>query len=701
MSVPSRLGPYVELTPLGRGGMGTVYAGRHEELGALRALKVLGEGASDSEQARLLREARTLARVRHRNLVAVHEAGVSEGLLYYAMDRIEGRSLAELLAAGRLERALARRLARELCAGVAALHAAGVVHRDLKPANVMVRQDGSPVVIDLGLALSLERDTRLTRSGALLGTASYMAPEQVRDASSVDARADVYALGLILFELFSGHSATPRGATLPEVVSSILHSERPRLRARDPALPPSLDALVARCLARDPAQRPADAGALGAALEGAEEPAAVEPPVWALALITLGLFLLVGALAWRTAPGGAPLEPTLAATRPAPAGPTLSELEREPSPARRLAGLLELARREPDHPEGQRLRELLVQARWAAPVRGPAGGHLGGCFLGEERLLSGGGDTGRVQLWRLEGEGLRPEESWPCDPRFGSAGIAPLGGVGAGFLDGGRWWWLAPTGAPARVEGGYNRWLQARRHAASGLEVGLKVSHDSPRSELVVSNLLELRRPGQEQTQVHFLHELVACMELTPDGERLVFSTRPSRRGEGGASSLRVLRLADTEELGRLPLFSEALCLALSPEGELAAVGTRTGQLALYRLQPLELILPLASGKRHTSTVSPARRYFVTGAAFAAEGRLIYSAGTREDGRQGSFAVWDVESGAELFRWELGYGVRGLALSPSRGRLALFGADQIEVRRVPRTREGWRVLSRAKSARRR
>ncbi|HBP22703.1 MAG TPA: hypothetical protein DEA08_33600 [Planctomycetes bacterium] len=713
MRPPNRLGPYVELAPLGKGGMGTVYTGRHEELGALRALKVLGSGAGERQQARFLREARTLARLRHKNLVTVHEAGVAEGLLYYAMDRIEGRSLAEVLAEGRLDFTRARELALELCEGVAALHAAGVVHRDLKPDNVMVTPEGRPVVIDLGLALSVESDTRLTRTGALVGTVSYMAPEQVRDSSSVDARADVYALGLILFELFSGASAAPAGETMPEVVSSILHGERPRLREQDPALPAPLDELLARTLAPDPAQRPADADALWASLrelQGAAAEARAEQPVWALALVTLGLFLLVGALAWRTAPGEPP-PPTPTPTPSAqPVRPPLSELEREPDPARRLARLLELERQAPRHPERARLSGLIAQARWQTPLRAPAQRHDGGCFLSDERLLTGGAGTGLVNLWRLREGGLEREESWSRDVRYGRAGIAPVGSLGVGFVDGSRWHVVSPAGELIRSREGYNRWHMGRLQARTGVEVGVKVSYDRPGSAVVVNNMVELRRPG-EQPEAYFMRELIACFELTPDGKHMVFGTRRGLGGQGTTPSLRLLRLADAEAVGRLNLLSEALCLALSPDGEWAAVGGRLGQLFLARVQPLQLTRTFASGTPYdipdrsadlpafSSSISIAHRYFVLGAAFAAEGRLLYSAGTSEDYRLGSFAVWEVASGEELFRAELGYGARGLALSPRGDRLALFGQEQIEVRRIPTSAEEWRALSRAEAAR--
>jgi len=260
---PRRLGPYVLGEPLGAGGMGTVYRARHAELDVERALKVLPR-ASERQAARFEREVRALARVRHPNVVAIHEAGREGSTLWFAMDLVRGEGLERALERGRLELGRALDVAAALGGGVEALHALGVIHRDLKPANVVLDADGAPVVLDLGLAVAPELDERLTRTGAMVGTPFYMAPEQVSGAPATPAT-DVYALGLLLFELVTGRRAFDASSSI-ELMDRIQGGERPLPGDVDPDLPAGLDAVFARATALAPARRYTRAGELEAAL---------------------------------------------------------------------------------------------------------------------------------------------------------------------------------------------------------------------------------------------------------------------------------------------------------------------------------------------------------------------------------------------------------------------------------------------------
>ena len=381
-SDPRQVGPYRLERRLGQGGMGAVFLGRHRSLGALRAVKVTDAFGGETRAARFGREVEHLARIRHAQVVGVHEGGREGRLLWYAMDLVEGESLADALERGPLPVSRALAVAHGVAAGVAALHREGIVHRDLKPANVVLRPEGSPVVIDLGLALAPERDQRLTRTGALIGTPRYMSPDQLR--GSAEPQVDVYALGLILFELLTGEVATGEAETPAELIGKILHEERPAPSSVDESLPASVDRLCARLLAQDPAQRPRDAGEveqLLAALVGAPSlPRRRRAP---LALIAVGLIVALGAaLGLALAPGEGERRassspgPSRAAAGAAPdpgalaaASEELARRSRLQDPRERAGALASWLELYPAHPEREEARAAWVVAQRTFPLR--------------------------------------------------------------------------------------------------------------------------------------------------------------------------------------------------------------------------------------------------------------------------------------------------------------------------------------------
>ena len=263
----TRLGPYEILAPIGAGGMGEVYRARDSRLGRDVALKVLpGSAAGDSERlARLEREARALAALSHPNIVVIHSIEREGGVPYITMELVEGRTLDRLVAPGGLplERLLETSLA--IAEAVTAAHGKGVVHRDLKPANVIVTPDDRVKVLDFGLAKLTEPDTLPgdaeaptagtppSVAGRAVGTVPYMAPEQLR-GEAVDERADLFALGVIMFELASGRRPFG-GATQADVISAILRDDPPPLAAARPDLPQALVGVVGRCLEKAPRDR--------------------------------------------------------------------------------------------------------------------------------------------------------------------------------------------------------------------------------------------------------------------------------------------------------------------------------------------------------------------------------------------------------------------------------------------------------------
>jgi serine/threonine-protein kinase len=266
MTTPSSVsdGPQVPghriLGVLGEGGMGRVYLAEDTALGRRVAIKAVSErvGASPEAHARFLREARSLAAVEHPNVVRVYSFGQAAGSSYLVMEHIAGENLADRLRrTGSLLVPEALGIAREIAEGLAAAWEQGVIHRDVKPSNVLVAAKGRVRVADFGLAKSLAgpADSELTQEGRVLGSPYYLAPEQAR-GQPVDFRADVYSLGVVLYEMLTGRRPF-EGATPLEVVAKRLAEDVPRLREHDSDVPEGVAALVAAMTHRDPARRPA------------------------------------------------------------------------------------------------------------------------------------------------------------------------------------------------------------------------------------------------------------------------------------------------------------------------------------------------------------------------------------------------------------------------------------------------------------
>ncbi|RMG18143.1 MAG: hypothetical protein D6731_02805 [Planctomycetota bacterium] len=265
----TRIGAYEVERELGRGGMGVVYLAREPGLNRPVALKLLlGTGAE--EAARFCREALALAALRHRNIVSVHAADLHRGRPWIAMDWVEGESLAARVAReGPLPEPEAARIAAELADALAAAHRRGLLHRDVKPANVLLRaHDGRVLLTDFGLARGAENAReRLTRTGQLLGTPSYMAPEQVEgDPVAVGPAVDVYGLGATLYHCLTGKPPFAAKNPLALLRAVLERSPLPPARAR-PGLDPDLNELCLACLEKEPARRPTSAAALRDELE--------------------------------------------------------------------------------------------------------------------------------------------------------------------------------------------------------------------------------------------------------------------------------------------------------------------------------------------------------------------------------------------------------------------------------------------------
>jgi hypothetical protein len=264
----SRLGRFHIVKALGAGGMGVVYEAKDTVLGRHVALKVLpGEVADDPRyRARFDREARAAASVDHPNVVRVHWMGDEGGAAAIALELVTGGTLKHRTKLGPLVPAEVVKLGREIAAGLEAIHAAGLVHRDLKPENVLLDGAGHAKVSDFGL-VSAEKGSadRLTKSGDVVGTIDYMAPEQLDRAKDADARADLYSLGAVLYVLLAGRP--PFEGTGLVVMTQILTRPPPPPSRVVPGIPPRLESLVLRLLEKDPAKRPQTAAAVAEELD--------------------------------------------------------------------------------------------------------------------------------------------------------------------------------------------------------------------------------------------------------------------------------------------------------------------------------------------------------------------------------------------------------------------------------------------------
>ena len=246
---------YEFLQLLGRGGMGAVYKAKDLKIGRIVALKFV-RGDDEHLIARFLQEARAQARIKHPSVCQVLEVGEVEGKPYIAMQFVDGMSLAQARQVLSIEEKAA--VIRESAEALHAAHEAGIIHRDVKPANIMIEKRGDqiwhPVVMDFGIARE-GTDTGITESGAVLGTAAYMSPEQARgDVRTLDRRTDVYSLGASLFDLITGRPPFV-AANMADTLLKVMLTDAPSLRGLVPTVSPALDTIVSKCLAKERSER--------------------------------------------------------------------------------------------------------------------------------------------------------------------------------------------------------------------------------------------------------------------------------------------------------------------------------------------------------------------------------------------------------------------------------------------------------------
>jgi WD40 repeat protein/tRNA A-37 threonylcarbamoyl transferase component Bud32 len=630
---------YEVLEVLGRGGMGVVYKARHVALKRSVALKMIRTGAhaGTAELSRFRAEAEAVARLQHPNVVQIHEVGEHDGLPFLCLEYVDGGSLAGQLGGIPLTPARAAELVEVLARAMHAAHLKGVVHRDLKPHNVLLTAEGLPKVSDFGLAKDLTEAEGQTRTGAVLGTPSYMAPEQAEGKKEVGPAADVYALGAILYECLTGRPPF-RAATPLETLEQVRDREPAAPRHLQPGVPRDLETVCLQCLQKQPHRRYASALELAEDLrrflEG--QPIRARPVSWAEAvwkwarrkpavagllggivtvtLVALGLVTLFYLQALERAAG----ERDAKETAQREEGNARASLRREQAAlGRERKAKLDALDKKTKAEEATRAKDAALEKTERA------------LYLNQIARCRAEWSSGNA--WRVEsllGEcrfDLRGWE-WHYLKRLCNDELLRLGGE------------FDPVSRVAFSPDG-------RRLAAAAGRPGLP-------------QLLRLwdTTTWQLAGTVRLDKERVCDLEFSADGRRLALAD------ESGMALVLDLTAGAAVAQVRGP-FRRMAC---RPDGKVLALAATDAAVVLWDLAAKKVALRL-----------PGKGPPVSCLTFSPDGSRLAAARPNDAGTASAIQVWDAATGKELENWQAHLGrVVGLAFSPDGRRLASAGADK-------------------------
>jgi serine/threonine protein kinase len=569
------IGQYQIIKELGRGGMAVVYQAYQPSLNRYVALKVLPPQFTFDEQfvERFSREAQAAAGLRHPNVVVVYDIGQQGSLYYIVMEYLEGQTLKQLVEQqGPLPAARVSRIVTQIAMALDYAHKRGFVHRDVKPSNIFVGEDDHVTLTDFGIAKAAS-ETKLTRTGMLIGTPEYMSPEQSR-GEEVTRGTDIYALGVVTYEMLAGQ--VPFGGTTPHaVLHKQIYESVPPVRSRVPGLPAGLDAVLARALSKHPRERYASAMALAdvladAAVVGTPSVPTEAPPTVAAPLVT---------------PEPLPVQPP-----PATAVPEARRRSRLPVSPWALAGLLAVAwlvivvlatrgggSKSVPTPSATPSRGIspTVPSRATSPATPAPASRLLGTDGG---LLFTSNRTGRREVYGLTSSGeviqltRSPDRTESWGPVFEPDGDALFTSNRTGKQEVYRLHWEGEIVRLTYSSGGAESWEPAVEPDG---DVLFTSTRDGKRE------VYRLRADGNSVRLTYSPGRSESWGALAePDGDVLFTSTRDGKR--------EVYRLRGDGESVRLtysPGGSESWGAALEPDGDMLFTSTRDGRPEVYRLR--------------------------------------------------------------------------------------------------------------------
>jgi eukaryotic-like serine/threonine-protein kinase len=598
MPAGTRMGVYELIAPLGSGGMGEVYRARDPRLGREVALKVLPSdlAANPSSLARFQQEARHVAALNHPNIIALFDLGTEQGVAYIVTELVDGATLRGV----KLPLRKVTDIGAQIADALAAAHSAGVTHRDIKPDNVMVTREGRVKVLDFGVAKVTGPPVQdavtiaHTAIGSAVGTVGYMAPEQVR-GDDVDPRADIFAVGALLYELLAGEPAF-KGETAAEIMTATLRADPPELRAD---LPDGIQRIVRRCLEKDPEERFQSARDLAFALRqlaGSSptasapvpgEPGTVRWRAWmTVAGVALGVFVTgAGLLRWNALRDAAidPIQLTrLTADRRNESWPVLSPDGRSLAYVR-IGTPIELLVRPVDSPDT--ITVVRSNTAISSPVWSSDGNQV--CYIAELVFWCVGAAGGsprpilrNASMARIAPDGtdvffIRVFENQPWLFRRGTASDGERVGDAPLPMDVSVVSPLSPDGSSLIVAGDSRRWLVSlpagtrrelaseqavRTHAITWLPDSRHVVSAEETTSPIGSRLVVQDTRGTARRLIVHTADQIEAVTASPDGRRLVYSGGPVERDilEYAGDGTYVRTVAATSMLEGFPAWAPA-----------------------------------------------------------------------------------------------------------------------------------------------